>query len=243
MGLPLRHREGRRSHAGGGGAGGGRARDAARLRVLVVPLGDPPAHDRARRDASRELPPRPDRAGAPLARDGGGRGGSVPRRPRRGRRRAVARGGPLRRLPRDPDPLAGHGSREGRDRRRARGPAEAQGHRRAQRPAGAGARGPGADGLRSPRRGAGRRRGVRGGRAVPRRPPQGAEDGPLPRPAREPPRGAPVRARARARRLHLRRRLRPPGGAPVGRGHRGRSLRRGAGAREGQRRPQRHRAT
>ena len=70
---------------------------------------------------------------------------------------------------------------------------------------------------------------------------QGAEDRPLPRPAREPPRGAPVRPRARARRLHLRRRLRPPGGPPVGRGDGRRPLGRVARAREGQRRPQRPR--
>ena len=56
----------------------------------------------------------------------------------------------------DPDAVAGDRAGQARDRGGARGAAEAAGHRRAQRPAGADARGPRADGLRAPRRGAGR---------------------------------------------------------------------------------------
>ena len=208
--------------------------------LLVGELGDPAAHARARGEARRELPARPHRAGAALARHGGRGRRGVSRGARRGRRPSVARRRSLRRLPRDPDALAGNRAGQARDRGGARGAPEAAGHRRAQRPARADARGPGADRLGAARRGAGRRRGERGRRAPRRRPAPGTEDGPVPRPAREPPRRAPLRAGTRARRLLLRRRLRAAGGARGGRGDGRRPVGRGARAREGERGAQRH---
>ena len=113
----------------------------------------------------------------PLARDGRRRGLRLPPRPRRGRRAALARRRPLRRLPRDPDPLPGHGGPQGRDRGGAR--------RSAPRPKGILERndprvrsleGLEPAGRAAPRRGARARRG-RGGRVALRgRPLAGPED-------------------------------------------------------------------
>ena len=78
-------------------------------------------------------------------------------------------------------------------------------------------------------------------RALRGRPLARPEDGPLPRPAREPRHGPRLRSRARPRRLHLQRRLRPPGGGAGRRGPGRRRLRGSGGARAAQRRPQRDR--
>ena len=67
-------------------------------------------------DAAAVLRRRPPRRRHRLARDDRPRGGGVPRRARRGRRPALAGGGPLRRLPGGADPVPGHRGPEGRDR-------------------------------------------------------------------------------------------------------------------------------
>ncbi len=125
LGVPQRRGEGWRRHGRRDRPRGGRARRAARLRALVGALRDPAAHARARRGARAELPARPDRARAALARDGGRGGRGLSRRPRRGRRAALARRRPLRRLPLGPDALAGDRAGQARDRGCTRRAAEA----------------------------------------------------------------------------------------------------------------------
>ena len=155
LGLPQRHREGRR-----GDAGSGRTRRRASAASRSASRSGRPARRSgcACSSSARSWRPASCAIGS-SARCAGAtrwpRGRGVPRGPRRGRRPPVARRRSLRRLPRDPDAVAGHRAGQARDRGGARGAAEATGHRRAQRPARADARGAGADRLGAARRGAG----------------------------------------------------------------------------------------
>ena len=180
-----------------------------------VAVGDPAAHGRARRHACR----RPSCATGWLAarawrEDGRAGGGGLPPRPRRGRRPPVAGRGPLRRVPRRADAVAGHGSAaRARSSPRSSISAPAARDPGAQRPARAHAGGAGRAGRRPARRSAGERRpssenGVRFEADLWRGQKTGLfldqrENHAM---ARE------LRARPRPRRVHLQRRLRPPGG-------------------------------
>jgi len=174
--------EGRRCLAGGGGAGGGRAWDAARLRVLVVHVRDPPADDRARETLSGTF--LRDRIERALRwRDTVAAGGSVTASStgRDGFRRSwwTEYGDylPSRRSRR-------HERAKGRDRRGARGLLKPRASSSATTRGCARSRA-WSRCLGPPRRGAGLGRGGGGRRALPRGPPQGQKTGPLPRPARE----------------------------------------------------------
>ena len=182
---------------------------------------------------------RPSRAGRRVPRIARHRRHRLPARPRRGRPAAVARRRSLRRLPRGPDPVAGHRPPAARRssgmlvellRPRgmlARNDPQACGCSRGS------SRRSSCSTARCPQRVDGRAKGrVR----LRRRPVARPEDRAVPRPAREPRGRGPLRARPGPRLLQLQRRLRAAPGAAVRVGARHRHLGRRDGAHSRERR-------